>query len=189
MRFGIVIGNGESRKYVDLHQLPSPIYGCNALYRDFTPELLVSTDKPMIKEISDSDYLGNWVYRDTLTFSSNFGEAFLDYGFSSGPTALYFMTIREKVDVIFLLGFDFYSHTNRINNLYKSTNAYLNSDHNAVDSNQWVREIAEVKDKSQFIKFVFVNDDFKLPDLLKDKCEQISYDKFYQYLNINMTGY
>ena len=40
------IGNGESRKGFDLEQLRphGKIYGCNALYRDFTPDVLVAVD-------------------------------------------------------------------------------------------------------------------------------------------------
>ena len=35
-----IIGNGESRKYHELDHLNlyGKIYGCNALYRDFTPD-------------------------------------------------------------------------------------------------------------------------------------------------------
>ena len=41
-----LIGNGESRKGFDLTKLKNhiKIYGCNGLYRDFTPDGLVSVD-------------------------------------------------------------------------------------------------------------------------------------------------
>ena len=50
---GFAVGNGESRKDCDLNKLKElgPIYGCNALYRDFTPDLLIAGDGPMIREI------------------------------------------------------------------------------------------------------------------------------------------
>jgi hypothetical protein len=40
------IGNGESRKGFDLEKLRphGKIYGCNALYRDFTPDHLSAVD-------------------------------------------------------------------------------------------------------------------------------------------------
>jgi len=52
------IGNGESRKGFDLEQLRQygKIYGCNALYRDFTPDVLVSVDKGIMHEIYHSGY-------------------------------------------------------------------------------------------------------------------------------------
>ena len=47
------IGNGESRKGFDLEQLRphGKIYGCNALYRDFMPDVLIATDDKMREEI------------------------------------------------------------------------------------------------------------------------------------------
>ena len=47
------IGNGESRRSIDLRQLREhgKIYGCNALYRDFTPDVLCSVDHGMMHEI------------------------------------------------------------------------------------------------------------------------------------------
>ena len=51
-----IIGNGPSRKDFDLNTLKASgqIYGCNALYRDFTPDYLFSVDAKMSKEISDN---------------------------------------------------------------------------------------------------------------------------------------
>ena len=39
--------NGESRKGYDLNKLKGKgiIYGCNGLYRDFTPDVLVAVDQ------------------------------------------------------------------------------------------------------------------------------------------------
>ena len=53
-----VIGNGESRSNVDLHRLQiyGKVYGCNALYRDFTPDGLISCDWKMQHEIHSSGY-------------------------------------------------------------------------------------------------------------------------------------
>jgi len=47
------IGNGESRRDLSLQNLRKhgKIYGCNALYRDFTPDVLCSVDHGMMHEI------------------------------------------------------------------------------------------------------------------------------------------
>jgi len=47
------IGNGESRRDFNLQNLRQygKIYGCNALYRDFTPDVLTSVDHGMMHEI------------------------------------------------------------------------------------------------------------------------------------------
>lgn len=55
----VVIGNGESRNYIDLNSLKSKTYGCNAIYRDFTPDYLISIDNKMIHEIVESGYADN----------------------------------------------------------------------------------------------------------------------------------
>ena len=53
-----IIGNGEGRKDFDLESLrgKGEIYGCNALYRDFTPDLLFTTDQDIILEIMQENY-------------------------------------------------------------------------------------------------------------------------------------
>lgn len=52
------LGNGESRKEYDIEKLRSHgrIYGCNALYRDFTPDVLVSVDHGIMHEIYHSGF-------------------------------------------------------------------------------------------------------------------------------------
>ena len=53
------LGNGESRKTIDLNELREfgIIYGCNALYRDFKPDALVAVDPAMKTEIWNTNYL------------------------------------------------------------------------------------------------------------------------------------
>lgn len=53
-KIAFIIGNGPSRKVVDLEKLvgTAPIYGCNALYRDFHAwNYLVAIDDGMIEEL------------------------------------------------------------------------------------------------------------------------------------------
>ena len=51
-----IIGNGPSRQQVKLNKLEGTTFGCNALYRDFTPDYLVSGDAGVIKEICAKGY-------------------------------------------------------------------------------------------------------------------------------------
>ena len=55
------IGNGESRAPIDLIKLRphGKIYGCNGLYRDFTPDVLTVVDGPMMHEVYQSGYCEN----------------------------------------------------------------------------------------------------------------------------------
>jgi hypothetical protein len=53
-----VLGNGTSRKSIDLQNLKKYglVYGCNALYREYQPDYLVAVDTKMILEINQAGY-------------------------------------------------------------------------------------------------------------------------------------
>ena len=53
-----VLGNGESRKTLDLNVLKTKgkVYGCNALYRDFVADALIVVDGGMMHEVYSSGY-------------------------------------------------------------------------------------------------------------------------------------
>jgi hypothetical protein len=57
MEKAFVIGNGQSRSHFDLNTLrgKGTIYGCNALYRDFLPDVLIATDDKIREEIELSE--------------------------------------------------------------------------------------------------------------------------------------
>lgn len=62
----ICLGNGESRLGIDLDRLRqyATIWGCNALYRDFTPDFLVCVDIEMSHEI----YRSGYAFRNVVYF-------------------------------------------------------------------------------------------------------------------------
>ena len=71
------IGNGESRSPIDLIKLRphGKIYGCNGLYRDFTPDVMTAVDGAMMHEVYQSGYNGELWLRDWnavpgMTYSS-----------------------------------------------------------------------------------------------------------------------
>jgi hypothetical protein len=55
MNIACVIGNGPSRLNFDLAAIGRQMttYGCNALYRDYIPNYLISMDYNMVKDILD----------------------------------------------------------------------------------------------------------------------------------------
>ena len=62
-------GNGNSRKDLDLdkYEQHGTVVGCNAVYRDFTPDILVALDSPIGHEVyrcgyahKNTSYLGYW---------------------------------------------------------------------------------------------------------------------------------
>ena len=56
MAIAYIIGNGPSRKQIALDKLDGTTFGCNALYRDFAPDYLLSGDATIIKEICKTGY-------------------------------------------------------------------------------------------------------------------------------------
>ena len=54
----VVIGNGKSRQHMDLNKIKEKAwtFGCNALYRDFAPDYLLTVDGHITHEVLDSDY-------------------------------------------------------------------------------------------------------------------------------------
>jgi hypothetical protein len=53
-----VLGNGPSRKNIDISKLDGTIIGCNACYRDFTPDVICAIDAGIMSDIIESGYDG-----------------------------------------------------------------------------------------------------------------------------------
>ena len=52
----IVLGNGTSRKKINLNLLTGPKIGCNAIIRDYAVDYLVCCDKKMVKQALASNF-------------------------------------------------------------------------------------------------------------------------------------
>ena len=81
-----LIGNGESRKdfNLDLLKPHGKIYGCNALYRQYTPDVLVSVDHGIMHEIYQSGYCyknETW-FRDWTTVPDHMYDSMVYAGLS-----------------------------------------------------------------------------------------------------------
>ena len=55
MTIAFVLGNGQSRLAVDPVELKPKglVYGCNAIYREFMPHVLVATDRLIANKIQE----------------------------------------------------------------------------------------------------------------------------------------
>jgi hypothetical protein len=144
----LVIGNSISRKDIEISRLKKfEIYGCNALYRDFTPDHLITTDLKMIKEIIKSGYK-NPVY--TLpSVNATVGKQFITLPNQTEelcPSGVRAVKLAlEKHTEIYMLGMDF---TN--DNVYKGTPTY--GDH--WDFNKWIKDIEHVINKHKDLNFI-----------------------------------
>ena len=54
-----VLGNGPSRKNIDPSKLDGTVIGCNACYRDFTPDVICAHDAGIISDIVNSEFDGD----------------------------------------------------------------------------------------------------------------------------------
>ena len=92
MAAAFVLGNGISRQALDLTQLKTlgTTYGCNAIYREFEPDVLISTDTPISERIQFESYSQTHVHytRKPLPGSGSRRIAQQYFGFSSGPVAV-----------------------------------------------------------------------------------------------------
>jgi hypothetical protein len=160
MSVAFVLGNGVSRQGIDLDRLRlhGKIYGCNALYRDFIPDVLVATDKPISEHIQHSGYaVKNILYtRRPLEGHGAHRVPEKYWGYSSGPLAVGIAAI-DKHSTVYLLGFDMAGVNNRFNNVYADTEFYKRSAAPATYSGNWERQILQVMKDYPHTNFVRVH--------------------------------
>ena len=128
MTTAIIVGNGKTRKEVDLTHFKSlgPIYGCNAIFRDLKVDWLVAIDDKIIGEILESSFPKERFIvppedeqYEPAAYSpyrrrENAGMVAMREAIKAGHTALY------------CIGFDFLFEDAELNmaNIYDSTNGY-----------------------------------------------------------------
>jgi len=160
-KIAFVLGNGTSRKGIDLNRLKEigTVYACNAVYREFDPDYLVAVDVKMILEINKSGYQHknpnvwtnpNKTYHNMRNL--NFFQP--SKGWSSGPTALW-LASQHNYEEIYILGFDFkgLDDGKRLNNIFADTPNYKKSTDSATFFGNWMRQTKSVIDTHKKINF------------------------------------
>jgi hypothetical protein len=160
MSMAFVLGNGVSRKSVNLEHLRihGTIYGCNALYRDFTPDVLIATDRPISEQIQHSGYpLKNKFYtRKPLEGLGAHRVPDQYWGYSSGPLAAAIAASDQHMD-IFLLGFDMAGINDRFNNVYADSEFYKRSGANPTYTGNWQKQLLKVMHDYPHTNFIRVH--------------------------------
>lgn len=158
MKVGVVIGNGESRKAFDLNSLPReiPIYGCNALYRDYTPTVLFVRDEGMLQEINEK-YMGRVAFQQKRKLIKNakkpyYADPIISFEDPSGKheveiskhiaftgsAAICCICSVYKLDSLYLIGFA------ESSNAYTGTKNYSSED---LAANAYTKELGDVFNK------------------------------------------
>jgi len=148
MTAAFVLGNGVSRQVVDLTQLKTlgRVYGCNAIYREFVPDVLVSTDTPISERIQNEGYSQKNIHytRKPLPDSGSRRITQPYYGFSSGPVAVG-QAALDGATAIYLVGFDLGpTRDGRFNNIYADTEFYKKSSAGPTFTGNWVNQIRTI---------------------------------------------
>jgi hypothetical protein len=147
MTTAFVIGNGVSRQAIDLALLRplGKIYGCNALYRDFVPDVLIATDRPISTEIQNSGYAIKHMFytRKPIEGQGALKVPHEYYGYSSGPMATG-IAATDQHHLIYMIGFDMGPVNNRFNNIYADTDFYRKSDATPVYTGNWTKQIRKI---------------------------------------------
>ena len=151
-----VLGNGESRKGIDIDDLKKhgTVFACNGVYRTDKPDFLIAVDPKMVLEIAESDYLlQNKVYSN-FNAQYNKNPKILEnvqwfkpsLGWSSGPTALR-MACDHGFKEIYILGFDYQGLSEggknnrfKVNNLFKDSRNYKKGNEQATFFGNWMNQ-------------------------------------------------
>ena len=165
MSEALVLGNGESRRCVDLDLLKDKFafIGCNGIHRDITVDHLVCCDQRMIVESLKNEstknsliYVRAMYYRqyrkiqkqknvrllpEVPTTGQNKKDDPTHWG--SGPYAVLVASVLGFQNIT-LLGFDLYGNKEKVNNIYKNTPNYSKGDTRAVDHSFWLYQIQQV---------------------------------------------
>lgn len=166
-----IIGNGRSRLDIDLESLRGRgiIYGCNALYRDFTPDVLIATDNGIAKEIQESGYAKiNRFYTRRPMEGLGAKSIEYNYGWSSGQVALSYAA-HAKHSYLYMIGFDLAGlneHT-KFNNVYADSHHYKRSEERPTFYGNWLKQIHQTVTEFKNIRFVRVISEtgYKPPEL------------------------
>lgn len=148
MTVAFVLGNGVSRQGLDLARLRElgTVYGCNALQREFAPDVLVSTDAPISKHIQQSGYSANNVHYTRKPLpdlgARRIPQAY--FGYSSGPVATAIASL-DRHRRIYLIGFDMGPvATGTFNNVYADTEFYKKSSALPTFTGNWIRQLTKI---------------------------------------------
>ena len=159
MSVAFVLGNGISRRGLDLSALQAiaPVYGCNALYREFTPNVLVATDRPISEQIQKSGYpLKNRFYTRTPIAGLGAYPVIEQYwGFSSGPLAVAHAA-ADQYRKIYMLGFDMGPANDKFNNIYADTEFYKKSNSVPTFTGNWINQITQLANDYPSVEFIRV---------------------------------
>ena len=178
-----IIGNGKTREQFDLERLRNKgtTYGCNAVYRDFDPDYIVSLDRIISEEIAkEVDTQNKPCYSNKINiqrYSEHFVLVPANPVMNCGATATHIAGF-DGHKKIYLLGFDSYNiDPKKVNNIYVDTNAY-GKEHEVYEYGLWTNQMVKLFNHYNGIQFYRVGS--KIIDEYKNiaNLKHITYGEF-----------
>lgn len=202
--YAFVIGNGTSRKDLDIKQLMDYglLYACNWFFKEeFRPHLLIASDEPMTKTIIKqySQYpKSNWFYTWFPKPGSGAKKATTPEKFAAGPMAAHLAASHFESPKVFLIGMDFFGFGSEnkdqngvMNNLYEGMKHYAKEPEDKKVKNgaptyrNWQRRYQWILKNCPDTEFYHVNPfDGKSPERLRgfDNFHQITFDNLIDHI-------
>lgn len=177
MSRAVVIGNGESRRGIDLESYrPSTLIGCNAIHRDIIVDHLICCDRRMAAEATENPLTKNTLIYVRPGWFHFFRKIQKNKNIRNLPEIPYRGELKKDdpdhwgsgcfavllaaslgFDIVELIGFDLYPIDKSVNNIYKGTLNYSRSESQPVDPSYWIYQISQVFQYYPNIKFVIKN--------------------------------
>lgn len=175
-----VLGNGESRKGIDINDLKEKgtVFACNAVYRTHRPHFLIAVDPKMMLEIAETEYMIHNKVWSNFNAQYQKHQRIMDHcnwfkpslGWSSGPTALR-MACERGFKQVYILGFDYQGHKEgqrfKLNNMFGDTRNYKRRKDEATFYGNWMNQTKRCLQDFKDVTFhrVIPKDWFKPKDL------------------------
>lgn len=152
----IIIGNGESRRNVNLHMFDEyQTYGCNAIYEDYEPNFLISFDERIVNILIHKDMKKSQVYVPDEKFHyEKFGSGKRN---NAGMLAMD-LAISHNFKKLFCIGFDFLLLRSpfQLSNVYEGHDGYgPETKTNEMDCFNRIHYLSQFVDFYKNVNFVF----------------------------------
>lgn len=155
----IVIGNGESRKPIDISKLEGYKIGCNGIYLHEKVDMVCAMDKfwrDKVQAETSLPCLSRCEY-DTKYLEINGKPINIpDKGYASGTTAIDYAC--TKFNEIYLIGFDIFVKTETVNHIYKDTPFHPKSTQPSVSMDMFFKQTKEILWRNFNKNFTFVGE-------------------------------
>ena len=191
MNTACVIGNGPSRLQFDLETIGRQMttYGCNALYRDYIPNYLISMDFNMVDEILKKD-----IHRRCNFYTQHVNN--IDKLAEDGEPINFFWGFRETNDsgnsalrlalqhdnaIVYMIGFDYGNGGSDLPNVYSGTPNYCNGHMYpaaSMKTSEWRQRLHRILKDHTDKKVIRVNGNNKSFDIPHEHYDEITPEQF-----------